>query len=305
MVIHKHKIIFVHKGAFGDFLQTWPSIFSVYNQFKDRKEFYFAGRKVFYPWLSPLNIKLLDKRKKMALDRVYGDLDLPHEMRDFLIIWFVLKKIPTTRTYENIFFLKGIGNKKIKVWQNYLNHIGSLGITGCDNWHKAWLRFFVGDRAHPQKIIIFPGSGHRLKNWPISRYIELAERIKGLGEKVSFVLGPVEYERGFSLPDSFETIYSFGFEELQNIMLKAKLIIGNDSGPMHLAGFNGIPNITIFGPTDPHLWAPIGSNVIRLGLPCSPCTSTINIKCNTVACIDQIGIDLVYEAVLKCLAKHE
>lgn len=303
MGICKDKIIFVHKGAFGDFLQTWPTIFSMYSHFKNKKEFFFVGKKDYLTWLSPLNIKLLDERKKIMLDRIYGEMDLSNELREFVVIWFVLKRIPTKRKYENIFFLRGLGDEKIKVWQNYLKNIESLGVSPHNYWQESWYKFFVRNRYDPQKIMIFPGSGHRLKNWNISKYIYLAEKIVGLGEKVAFVLGPVEHERGFEVPDTFETIYSSNFQELQNIMLKAKLVIGNDSGPLHLAGFNKIPNITLFGPTDPDLWAPIDSHVVRVGLSCSPCTSTIDINCNEVKCIDEIDVDLVFQLAKKILGR--
>jgi len=41
----------------------------------------------------------------------------------------------------------------------------------------------------------------------------------------------------------------------------ANLFIGNDSGPGHLAGLLGIPTISLFGPTDPARWKPLGPKV--------------------------------------------
>jgi heptosyltransferase-2 len=44
------------------------------------------------------------------------------------------------------------------------------------------------------------------------------------------------------------------------LISKSDLFISNDTGIMHVAGTTETPQISIFGPTNPFNWAPIGSN---------------------------------------------
>jgi ADP-heptose:LPS heptosyltransferase len=45
----------------------------------------------------------------------------------------------------------------------------------------------------------------------------------------------------------------------------ARAAVGNDSGPTHLAAVVGCPTVALFGPTDPAVWAPVGSHVRIVG----------------------------------------
>ena len=46
--------------------------------------------------------------------------------------------------------------------------------------------------------------------------------------------------------------------EVAAILSTVDLLIANDTGIMHVAGAVGIPILSLFGPTDPKQWAPIG-----------------------------------------------
>ncbi len=54
----------------------------------------------------------------------------------------------------------------------------------------------------------------------------------------------------------FEDLY-----ELACWLAAARIYIGNDSGPTHLAAAVGTPVVALFGPTDPAVWAPRGPRV--------------------------------------------
>jgi ADP-heptose:LPS heptosyltransferase len=49
--------------------------------------------------------------------------------------------------------------------------------------------------------------------------------------------------------------------KLAALMTKSSLYLGNDSGISHLAAACGTPTVALFGPTDPHIWAPLGPRV--------------------------------------------
>ena len=52
-----------------------------------------------------------------------------------------------------------------------------------------------------------------------------------------------------------------------------RLMVTNDTGPMHVAAALGKPLVALFGPTEPRRTGPYGqlNNVLRIDLPCSPC----------------------------------
>ncbi len=98
--------------------------------------------------------------------------------------------------------------------------------------------------------VIHPFSGSARKNWPLSRFRELAKR---LALPVQWSAGPEE-----ALQDAvrFENLY-----ELACWLASARVYIGNDSGITHLAAAVGTPVVAIFGATDPSVWAPRGKRV--------------------------------------------
>jgi len=48
--------------------------------------------------------------------------------------------------------------------------------------------------------------------------------------------------------------------ELAQFFLLAQGIVGNDSGPFHLAAAMGLPGVVIFGPSDAGIWGPLGTH---------------------------------------------
>jgi heptosyltransferase II len=87
--------------------------------------------------------------------------------------------------------------------------------------------------------------------------------------------------------------------ELCGLIKFCKLLLTNDTGPMHLAAALGTPLVAIFGSTSPELTGPLGerSIVVRQPVECSPCflrECPIDFRC-----MDRITVDRVVEAVLR------
>ncbi len=112
-------------------------------------------------------------------------------------------------------------------------------------------------------ILIHPGSGGRPKCWPLPCFLEVGRRLLAHRRRVSFVIGPVEAERWTrkdidAIRREFPLIESPEADELLGILAASRALISNDSGPAHLAALIGVPTVTIFGPTSPDVWRPIG-----------------------------------------------
>jgi ADP-heptose:LPS heptosyltransferase len=71
--------------------------------------------------------------------------------------------------------------------------------------------------------------------------------------------------------------------ELAALLSAVRLLIGNDSGPKHLAAAVGTPTLTVYGPTDPRTWSPRGPAHLALQheVTCGPCdrTSCPDLRC--------------------------
>jgi len=113
-------------------------------------------------------------------------------------------------------------------------------------------------------VVIHPGSGGVDKCWPAERFAELATKLKG--RRCRFLLGEAEREwweaKKFDLLKSTgEIIYPAKLIDLANQIAGARLFIGNDSGPGHLAGVLGVPTVSLFGATNAEVWKPMGPRV--------------------------------------------
>ncbi len=89
------------------------------------------------------------------------------------------------------------------------------------------------------RIMVHPFSGSPKKNWPLSQFRLLADRLQA-----EWAIHP----DGSPI---IEDLY-----ELACCLAHAKVYIGNDSGITHLAAAVGTPVVALFGPMDPAIWAP-------------------------------------------------
>jgi heptosyltransferase-2 len=124
------------------------------------------------------------------------------------------------------------------------------------------------DAAPPRGFIaMHPGSGGRRKCWPAERYARLAVKLACRDGAVPLVFfGPADS----AVRDEFETAMPPGIEwqaadcrplrEVLALLSSSRGYVGNDSGMTHLAA-HACPTVVLFGPSNPHVWAPLGKNV--------------------------------------------
>ena len=91
---------------------------------------------------------------------------------------------------------------------------------------------------------------------------------------------------------------------LAAVQQAARVVIGIDSGPLHLAALLGAPVISLFGPADPlefRPWCPPDRyRIVRVQLACSPCGTLMDPPCGAThdpACMTGITVDAVLAAV--------
>jgi len=121
------------------------------------------------------------------------------------------------------------------------------------------LRLSIEPTTVSHDALIHPGSGGAHKNWPLERFISLANALEDQGRCVTWCLGPAE--EGIPLPDGLDVLQTDSLVALARELAGTQLYVGNDSGITHLAAALGCPTLAIYGPTDPRVWAPRGPQV--------------------------------------------
>lgn len=83
------------------------------------------------------------------------------------------------------------------------------------------------------------------------------------------------------------------------VLKRFKLVITNDTGPMHIAGALGVPLLAIFGPTGAREKLPQGNKffAVQSSMHCSPCYYTVFKKClySRIRCMEEIRVEEVFE----------
>jgi len=127
--------------------------------------------------------------------------------------------------------------------------------------------------------ILNPGAGWGAKRWPAERYGRVAQRLSKWGVRAILNYGPGEEalakEAEIASEGAAKAVES-SISELIALTRRAKLFIGGDTGPLHLAAALQIPVVAIFGPTDPARNGPYGTRSIVLRNPASPTTHARN-----------------------------
>ena len=121
-----------------------------------------------------------------------------------------------------------------------------------------------------EAVLLHPGSGSAEKNWPIERYVALAEALRSVGWEVWWSLGPVEREQGMDralqdrgAPGALLGPMTLG--ELAGVLAASEVVVGNDSGVSHLAAAIGRRTVSLFGPAgNADHFRPIGPAVTVL-----------------------------------------
>lgn len=124
----------------------------------------------------------------------------------------------------------------------------------------------LGTDARPF-ILINPGAGWGAKQWPGERYGEVARALAAQNYRVLVNAGPGEEAIAQTTVEASggdAALVSCSVGELIALTRRARLFIGGDTGPLHLAAALQVPVVAIFGPTDPARNGPYGTKSIVL-----------------------------------------
>lgn len=168
---------------------------------------------------------------------------------------------------------------------HYLHLLKLLGING-NNYQQvlhitpaetAWATTLL---ATKKWVAINPGAAYgSAKRWLPERFAEVGDLVaERYGLKVILIGGPVETDIGAEIEQlmSVKPLNLIGkttVREMMALVSLVRLMVTNDSGPMHIAAALKRPIVAVFGPTDHKTTHPYGTvhRIVRKEFSCAPC----------------------------------
>ena len=153
-------------------------------------------------------------------------------------------------------------------------------------------------------IHVHPASRWRFKCWPAEKNAALIDRLSAKfkvvltaapdAEELSFVENIVKSARTSPL----NLAGKLSIKELGALAARARLFVGVDSMPMHLAGAMGTPTVALFGPSGEHEWGPwkVAHRVVASAHPCRPCGNDGCGGSKVSECLTTLEVDRVHSA---------
>lgn len=120
--------------------------------------------------------------------------------------------------------------------------------------------------------VLNPGAGWGAKQWPPERYGMVAQELAKEGVQSLINFGPGEEDLAVAVENASAGAarrVSCSVSELIALTRRARLFIGGDTGPLHLAAALKVPVVAIFGPTNPARNGPFGTRAVVLRSPSS------------------------------------
>ncbi|HZE20460.1 MAG TPA: lipopolysaccharide heptosyltransferase I [Desulfobaccales bacterium] len=195
--------------------------------------------------------------------------------------------------------------------RRYLNLAHYLGAPaarprfrlGCK---AADISALIPEKAGRPLAVLHPGARWSSKLWPPASWARLAAWLAQQGFQVAITGSRADQDLAAGIAALSQTPVlnlagSTSLAQLAGILRKSRLAVTTDTGAMHLAAALGTPVAAIFGPTAPWRTGPFGEGhqVVRLGLPCSPCFRR---QCPVPLCLTELTPGMAAAACEKILS---
>lgn len=177
-------------------------------------------------------------------------------------------------------------------------------VSGLGIEERGFLAFHIGASK-------FPRAYHA------ERFAEAAADVGGKSGMKIVLIGTGEekpYIESFKkvFPECVDASGKIALGDLPSFLSLARLFVGNDSGPMHVASAVGTPVVAVFGPGSPAKTAPLlPENRLRIvysGLKCSPCRQSFFRDCDPSEdgkppCLELVSSGVLTGRILELLDK--
>ena len=207
----------------------------------------------------------------------------------------------------------------------FLDVLRADGVCVRDNYLENWVTAEESNFARElldskmpdknlKKVLVHATSGNRNKEWSRENFAQIIEFLSN--EKNVQVI----YTGAKGDSTTYDEIHGYIGSELKitplnfcgelslreslALIQKCDLIVGCDSGNLHIAASVGVPVIGIYGPMDEKKWAAAGENntILTAESPCRPCGLKKKNRCKfDYQCLTKISVDDVKKALNKYL----
>src|SRR5262249_38524642 len=164
--------------------------------------------------------------------------------------------------------------------------------------------------AQPQRrpfVAIHPGGSKAPRAWHAERFAELAHSLAPARRPAPLAGGAAGdaaagAEIARAVPGTLVAAGRTTVRRMGALIERSALFIGNDSGPMHIAGALGTPTVGIFGPGTQEKTSPRGGGgafeAVTLRFPCSPCKQNFFHECDPAPtgkpyCLENIDVAML------------
>ncbi len=158
--------------------------------------------------------------------------------------------------------------------------------------------------------VIFPGASTFTKRWATEEFSAAAKHVLARHNLAPvFCLGPGEEEIRDAVQErvakEFAVLESLELRELIALVAGARLFLGNDAGPAHVAAAAGVPAVVIFGSSNSVQWRPWGvrHRVVQNEFACNPCPGDRCYAFDAPQCILSIAVEQVCRACDEVMAE--
>ncbi len=162
-----------------------------------------------------------------------------------------------------------------------------------------------GARMENPYFIFVVGANWPNKRWPTRYFAELGEWLYEM-QVIPVIIGSglLDMERAREIEERMEVppvnlVDKTNLRQLAFILQNARLVIGGDTGPVHLAAGLGTRTVMLMGPTDANRNGPYGQpeNAIEVDRPCRYCWKRMCQK--DADCLDRITVQQVKQKILQ------
>jgi lipopolysaccharide heptosyltransferase II len=149
---------------------------------------------------------------------------------------------------------------------------------------RQYVDHLLVDNGFPDyapRVIIHPGSGTAIKQWAAEKWAAVADELAAAwGTPVIFTGGDheislVHHIAGLMRAASINLAGETNIFQLAALYQGARIVLGPDSGPLHVATAVGTPTVQLFGPADPVEFGPWGDParhaILTTDIACRPC----------------------------------
>jgi heptosyltransferase III len=319
------RVLIWHQGALGDLLLAGPALAAISSHFPRARftalghperwgllsgslpldDLWDSGQSQWVPLFSegPLPAGLVERLARFQLTLIFSP-----NLQPALLSRLHQAGIPAVHWLPSF---PASGTDAVADLQ--ARHLGELGLP----YRPTFFKLAVADNPESEELpgpgpwlALAPGSGQARKNWPLSSYYEVSRALAWeFRLKVVWLAGPAEeavlpYLQALARAQGQILLANRSLSQVAWVLSRCRLYLGNDSGLTHLAAAVAGPDVlSLFGPTDPRVWAPLGPRVHALTAPCpqAPCAVGRTIPCPESRCLEDLTPDTVLAAAARLL----